>query len=73
MVCGVCVILIILSNANSLRISLGGAYTELTVCLIITGNTNWARKQINLKLCLSMEEVIFDKNADTTVSMNTAL
>ena len=46
-------------------------YRTYSICLIITGNTNWARKQINLKFCLSMEKVIFDKNADFVVSMNT--
>ena len=46
-------------------------YRTYSICLIITGNSNWARKQINLKFCLSMEKVIFDKNADFVVSMNT--
>ena len=42
-------------------------YRSYSMCFIIDGNTNCYSLQISLKLKLTMDEVVFDKNADTAM------
>ena len=40
---------------------------------MVDGNTNSHSLQISLKMNLTMDEVVFDKNTNTTMSLNITL
>ena len=46
-------------------------YGSYRICFIIDGNTNCYSLHISLKLNLAMNEVVFDKNTDSTMSVDT--
>ena len=45
-------------------------YWSYSICLIFYGNTNSYSLQISLKMNLTMNEVVFDKNTNTTMALN---